>query len=203
MSVNSRRLRRALVGAVAGLTIGGLAWAEVDLNKLPPPASKKGVTYAKDIKPILQASCFRCHGAERPKSGLRLDSLEGVMNGGDGGKIVIPGRSKESLLVLAASQLDEETAMPPKRMPGGPGGGGFGVGGPGGIGGGPGGMIASQMMKQGDKNDDKKLSKEEMGALAETWFDKLDSDKTGKITQEQFVAKFAEIVPMPQRGAGP
>jgi len=56
-------------------------------------------------------------------------------------------------------------------------------------------MIAQQMMKQGDKNEDKKLSKDEMGALAETWFDKLDADKTGKVNQEQFVAKFGEIIP--------
>ncbi|HEV8377518.1 MAG TPA: hypothetical protein VGP99_01615, partial [Tepidisphaeraceae bacterium] len=71
---------------------------------------------------------------------------------------------------------------------------------PGGMGGGPGGMIAQQMMKQGDKNEDKKLSKDEMGALAEAWFDKVDSEKTGKVNQEQFVARFGEIVPMPQRG---
>src|SRR5439155_874162 len=148
-------------------------------------------------KPILQTSCFRCHGPERPKSGLRLDSREGVMKGGDGGQIVAPGKSKESLMVIAVSQLDDETAMPPKRMPGGPGSGGFGGGGP--MGGGPGGMIAQQRMKQGGKDEDKKLSKEEMGALGENWFDKLDSDKSGKVSQEQFVAKFNEIVPMPQR----
>src|SRR5437764_5219404 len=139
MSLNSRWVRRMLAAAVGGLTVGGLAWAEVDLSKLPPAASKQGVTYEKDIKPILQTSCFRCHGPDRARSGLRLDSLEGVMKGGDGGNIIVPGKSKESLMVIAVSQLDDETAMPPKRMPGGPGGGGFG-GGPGGIGG-PGGMI--------------------------------------------------------------
>src|SRR4051812_27658514 len=95
MGLNSRLVRRMLVAAVGAFAVGGLAWAEVDLNKLPAAASKQGVTYEKDIKPILQASCFRCHGAERPKSGLRLDSLEGVMKGGDGGKIVVPGKSKE------------------------------------------------------------------------------------------------------------
>src|SRR5487761_2367583 len=64
--------------------VGGLAaaaWpcvAAVDLSKLPPPAQQQGVTYAKDIRPIFEASCFRCHGAERPKAGLRLDSLETV-----------------------------------------------------------------------------------------------------------------------------
>ena len=67
------------------------------------------------------------------------------------GKVIVPGDSKKSLLVIAAAQIDDETAMPPKRGPGrggprGPGGpppgDGGGPGGPGGPGspGGPGGF---------------------------------------------------------------
>jgi hypothetical protein len=106
------------------------AFAEADLSKLPAPSDKKGLTYAKDIKPILEASCFRCHGAERQKGGLRLDSLEAVLKGGEDGKVVEPKKSKESLLLIAVSGLDPEKAMPPKRKPGGRGPGG--PGGPGG-----------------------------------------------------------------------
>lgn len=103
--------------------------SKLDLSKLPPPADKSGLTYATDIHPMLQASCLRCHGQERPKAGLRLDSLEAALKGSKDGKVITPGSSKQSLLVIAASQIDEETAMPPKRRPGrgGPGGpGGFG-----------------------------------------------------------------------------
>src|SRR2546422_10165468 len=107
MTLNSRVVRRTLAAAVAGLALGGMAWGEVDLNKLPPAASKQGVTYEKDIRPMLQASCFRCHGAERPKSGLRLDSLEGVMTGGGGGKIVIPGQSQGRLVGDGGAQVEE------------------------------------------------------------------------------------------------
>src|SRR5579872_3013027 len=110
---------------------------EVDLSKLPPPVDKTGVTYAKDIQPMLEASCTRCHGAERPKAGLRLDSLEGALKGSKDGKVIAPGNSKDSLLVVAVSQLDEEKAMPPKFKPGR-----HGPGGPGGPGGGPGGPPA-------------------------------------------------------------
>ena len=126
------------------------AFAEADLSKLPAPSDKKGLTYAKDIKPILEASCFRCHGADRQKGGLRLDSLEAVLKGGEDGKVVEPKKSKDSLLVVAVSGLDPEKAMPPKRKPGGPGGpggrpggqsgvkpGGPGTTPPGGPGGGP------------------------------------------------------------------
>src|SRR6476646_151813 len=92
---------------------------KIDTSKLPPAAKQKGVTYAKDIKPLFEASCFRCHGEERQKGGLRLDSLEAVMKGGEDGKVIVPGKSKDSLLVVAAAQIDDETAMPPKRGPGG------------------------------------------------------------------------------------
>ena len=98
----------------------------VDLSKLPPAATQPGVTFDKDIKPIFEASCTRCHGAERPKAGLRLTTLEGVLKGGKEGKVLQPGKSADSDLVIAVSQLDPENAMPPKpkgkRGPGGPGG---------------------------------------------------------------------------------
>ena len=77
--------------------------AQVDLSKLPPPAQQENVTYAKDIKPILDASCIRCHGAERPKGGLRLDSLEGALKGGKDGKVLVPGQSTKSKLVIAVT----------------------------------------------------------------------------------------------------
>ena len=114
--------------------------SKIDVSKLPPGADRKGVTYAKDIRPIFEASCFRCHGEERQKGDLRLDSLEAALKGGEDGKVIVPGASKKSLLVIAAARIDDETAMPPKPKPGGPGspggaGGGRGPGGPGGPGG--------------------------------------------------------------------
>lgn len=132
------------------LTAGALsALAEVDVTKLPPVAPQKDVTYAKDIKPLLDASCIRCHGEKEKKGGLRLDSLEAVLKGGKDGHVVEAGQSAKSKLVLSVSQLDPETAMPPQkrggrgpRGPGGPGGGtnapagGLRPAGPGGPGGG-------------------------------------------------------------------
>jgi spore coat protein CotH len=82
-----------------------------------------------------------------------------------------------------------------------PGGPGFG-GGPGGRGFGPGMMLAPQILAQADKNGDQKLTKDELTRLADAWFDKLDPDKTGTLSQEQFTAKLSEILPPPQ-GFGP
>src|SRR5947207_1169550 len=109
-------------------------FSKLDLSKLPAPATTKGVTYAKDIRPLFESSCFRCHGQDRQKGGLQLTSLDSVLRGGEDGKVLVAGDSKNSLLVIAASQIDPETAMPPKRGPGG-----RGRGGPGGPGGGFGG----------------------------------------------------------------
>jgi hypothetical protein len=112
----------ALVGATA-------VASPIDPSKLPPPAKQTGVTYEKDIHPILQASCVRCHGPERPKAGLRLDTLDGVLKGSKDGKVLTPGQSEKSLLVIAVSQLDPHSAMPPKPRqgrPGQPGSGGPG-----------------------------------------------------------------------------
>ncbi len=99
--------------------------SRVDVSKLPPAADQQDLTFAKDIKPLFQASCMPCHGMNKPKHGLELDNLEGVLKGGDDGKMVVAGDSKKSLLVVAAAQIDNKTAMPPKRgpRPGGPGGG--------------------------------------------------------------------------------
>src|SRR4051812_44681366 len=102
------------------------------LSKLPPPSKKEGLTYAKAIRPIFEASCFRCHGEERHKANLRLDSLEAVLKRSEDGKVILPGKRKERPLVIAMARLDEEKAMPPKpkqgqgnRRPGGaPGAGG-------------------------------------------------------------------------------
>ena len=127
---------------------------KIDVSKLPPASDRQGVMFDADILPLFKASCVRCHGEQKPKGGLRLDSLASVLKGGRDGKMVVPGDSKSSLLVAAAARIDDNIAMPPKRrlrgMPGGPPGasanggqpaaqpGGAGPGGPGGTNG-PGG----------------------------------------------------------------
>jgi hypothetical protein len=87
-----------------------------DTSKLPPPASKSGVNYAKDIKGILDASCVKCHGAEKPKAKLRLDSLAGVLKGGEDGKVIKPGNSADSILVKSIAQVgNPDLFMPPPK----------------------------------------------------------------------------------------
>lgn len=104
---------RLLISAIFGLGVSS-AVAEVDLSKLPAASTQKDITYAKDIKPIFEASCFRCHGEKQKKGGIRLDSLEAVLKGGKESKIVEVGSAVKSSLLISVSGLDPETAMPPK-----------------------------------------------------------------------------------------
>ncbi len=76
-----------------------------------------------------------------------------------------------------------------------------GFGGRGGFG--PGMMMAPQMVSQGDKNGDQKLTKEEFAGLADAWFDKLDPEKSGKLNQEQFTERLGQVLPAPQGFGGP
>lgn len=102
---------------LAGLSLA-LQAADVDVSKLPAAASKKGVTFDADIKPIFEKSCFKCHGpdVEKPKGKLRLDTLKNVLKGGDNGPNVVAGDLKKSgLLGAVAHQGDEDDWMPPKN----------------------------------------------------------------------------------------
>jgi mono/diheme cytochrome c family protein len=93
-------------------------FAAVDISKLPAASDKKDVTYAKEIKPIFEKHCFNCHGTEKQKGKLRLDSLEAALKGGDEGPDIVKGKSGESSLVIAVARLDEDTAMPPEKKDG-------------------------------------------------------------------------------------
>src|SRR6185369_10012095 len=88
--------------------------AAVDTSKLPPSSDRKDVTFAADIKPILDKSCIKCHGADKQKGKLRLDSLPAALKGGADGKVVEPGNSANSMLVQNVAQIgDEDMFMPP------------------------------------------------------------------------------------------
>ena len=104
-----------LTAATLGLSLLTAAAADnkIDTSKLPPASTEKGVTYAKDIRPIFEQTCFKCHGSEKQKGKLRLDSLEAALKGGEDGKILKPGDSAGSDIVVAVARLDDDKAMPP------------------------------------------------------------------------------------------
>jgi mono/diheme cytochrome c family protein len=73
--------------------------------------------YLKDIKPVLKARCFACHGALRQEAGLRLDSGQLMRTGGDSGPAVVSGSSESSLLTHRITATDADQRMPPQGEP--------------------------------------------------------------------------------------
>ncbi len=100
--------------AVLATAMAVSAVAAVDVSKLPAATSRK-VDFAADILPLLGKSCFQCHGEKKQESGLRLDSREALLKGGDHGVVVVPGKSAESLLVHLTAGLHPDIAQMPKK----------------------------------------------------------------------------------------
>jgi mono/diheme cytochrome c family protein len=65
------------------------------------------------VRPVIANRCFDCHGSEKSKGGLRLDSRDGLLKGAESGPVVLPGKPDESPLI-AAIRYDGEVQMPPK-----------------------------------------------------------------------------------------
>ncbi len=72
--------------------------------------------FENNIRPLLIESCLKCHGPKKSESGLRLDSREFMLKGGDSGPAIEPGESKESLLVKAARHEDGLEMPPGKKL---------------------------------------------------------------------------------------
>jgi hypothetical protein len=71
--------------------------------------------FEKGIRPVLVEKCYSCHSAEAPKAmgGLRLDTAESLLKGGDNGPVVVPGAPEKSLLIKAVTYKELQLKMPP------------------------------------------------------------------------------------------
>ncbi|MBI2479878.1 MAG: DUF1549 domain-containing protein [Planctomycetia bacterium] len=75
--------------------------------------------FEKEVRPLLVSRCYECHGTDskEPRGGLRLDSRQAAIAGGDTGPAVVPHQPEESLLIDAIN-YGEVYEMPPKsKMP--------------------------------------------------------------------------------------
>lgn len=86
-----------------------------DALDLPEPL-KRPVKYFGDIHPVLVEHCVSCHGPEKQKGGLRLDSREMALAGGSSfGAAIVPGKGAESPLLRFTAHLEPDMEMPPKK----------------------------------------------------------------------------------------
>ncbi|RFC46373.1 MAG: Protein of unknown function (DUF1553)/Planctomycete cytochrome C [Verrucomicrobia bacterium] len=77
--------------------------------------SAASVDFAREVRPVLEKNCFKCHGSEKQKSGYRLDVREIALNGGEThAPNIVPGNAQKSPLLRFISGEDLEMRMPPK-----------------------------------------------------------------------------------------
>ncbi len=79
--------------------------------------AQDGVDYLRQVKPVLQARCFACHGALKQEAGLRLDTAALATKGGDSGAALKAGDSTASLLLKRVTATGDSERMPPEGEP--------------------------------------------------------------------------------------
>jgi mono/diheme cytochrome c family protein len=106
--------RAVLCGGMAfGAAAAEAALSPEQLARLPAPTTAP-VDFARDVKPIFDSACVKCHGKGKDKGGFSLETRELFFKGGDSGAPVVSGKSAQSLLIELVSGLDPEKVMPAK-----------------------------------------------------------------------------------------
>lgn len=107
--------RCSAVAAWAGV----IAFASIPAIGEDEPAAAAGtVDFTRDIQPILVENCVKCHGPEKQKGELRLDSAEAIQAGGENGPVLVAGKPAESALCkLVSLPADHPDRMPANGDP--------------------------------------------------------------------------------------
>jgi len=118
MTLTSRRsvTTTILISLAAWLLVfssfGPLGRAGEPTTELPAAADRK-IDFVRDVRPLFEQRCWPCHGSELQESGLRLDRRAAMLQGGDLGKVVVPGDSAASRLIQYVAGTDPDRRMPP------------------------------------------------------------------------------------------
>ncbi len=103
--------------------LGGMVWAMILCSGILHGQARQAFSnstkgagtpldFVRDIQPIFKRSCYACHGPEMQMGQLRLDSKALAFQGGISGKVIVPLRSEESLLVVRIRGLGDKVRMP-------------------------------------------------------------------------------------------
>jgi hypothetical protein len=101
------------LASLAALPAGGAAAAP----SAPAPLSSTDLQFFETkIRPVLDDQCYRCHSLQggKIKGGLRLDTRAALLEGGDSGPAIVPGKPDQSLLIEAIRYTNPDLRMPPK-----------------------------------------------------------------------------------------
>ncbi len=91
---------------------GGLFGQEaISIEKID---RKEPVLFQNEILPMLRSNCVACHSSTKARGDINLESVKSILDGGEDGPIVVPGKSGESILLKAAAH-QAKPIMPPKK----------------------------------------------------------------------------------------
>ena len=102
-----------------------IALSATAAEQAAPPTAAQLEFFEKEVRPVLADNCYKCHGPKKQKSGLRLDSRELILKGGELGPIVVPGKPDLSRLILSINHAKgkdvyampgEDEKLPPKAI---------------------------------------------------------------------------------------
>jgi len=100
----------AITRSVVALCIAAAATASA--QEASPPTAEGIEFFETNVRPVLAEHCVECHGPDKQKNGLRLDTREAFLKGGDQGPLVQAGNPGASLLVRALRH-EGDIQMPP------------------------------------------------------------------------------------------
>ncbi|VAX38942.1 hypothetical protein MNBD_PLANCTO02-865 [hydrothermal vent metagenome] len=83
-------------------------------SKIRPSSKEEIKFFETEVRPLLAVHCYKCHGAEKQKGELRVDSLQALLKGGESGAAIVPRKPDESLLIEAINHDSFE--MPEKKL---------------------------------------------------------------------------------------
>lgn len=101
--------KQFIIPIIAAFLVSAYAILQIGAVNVTPQTN---VSYANDVRPILQSRCGNCHMGEFPSKGLNMDTYEGIMTGSQNGPVIVAGNAKDSLLVKKISSGEM-----PKRGP--------------------------------------------------------------------------------------
>src|SRR6187402_22371 len=83
----------------------------------PSSTDSKKVDFLKDVQPILEKSCYTCHGPKTQMGNLRLDSKKATLDGGLSGTTIVPGKATQSHLYQRIAGIGDQARMPMGGQP--------------------------------------------------------------------------------------
>ncbi len=116
-----------ITGHMGGSLTHGSGYLAEGLNKTdadkgpalkPIPHIQEAIVYKDMVQPLLEARCYSCHGPNKKKGKLRLDTKEFILKGGESGETVVAGKADESELISRMLlPMNHKDHMPPKEKP--------------------------------------------------------------------------------------